>query len=212
MIAHPTFDVGWLDDCSSDDRAAILEAGRFVDRRFAASGIACVSLGMPDFRLRISARLSHGCRVLALGTIANKAQRIAALAAGAHEFLTTGPIDPIQMGARLQFMVTGTSIPLDLKIEPAERTLVVGGVSHALSERELVLCAALVAAQGGFVTHERLLELVWDNRYTDRQHLRVAIARLRRRIEPEPDLPRYLLVEPAIGYRIGSGLPARPAP
>ncbi len=173
--------------------------------RFALINVVFVSLDTPDSLHAIGDLRNKGCMVLALATIAQKRQRMAALAAGAHEFLTTGPIDPAQLSARLTLLATGSALPAGIAMDAGQGSLLLAGASHQLSERDYRLIAMLVEARGGVVSHDALLERVWDGRYTDRQHLRVAIRRLRKRIEPEPDLPRYLLSEPAIGYRFGNG-------
>ncbi len=134
-------------------------------------------------------------------------QRSAALAAGSAEFLKTGPLEPAQLAARLRLICCGDALPASLTLDRDEARLTVDGIVHALTEREMALMQALLAARGGYVTHDALLQAVWQGRYDDRQHLRVAINRLRRRVEPEPDMPRYLLSEPGIGYRIGCPAP-----
>ena len=56
---------------------------------------------------------------------------------------------------------------------------------------------------GQVVTHRNLLRAVWGPAYEDEAHyLRVFIGQLRRKIEPEPGRPRFLLTEPGIGYRM----------
>lgn len=141
--------------------------------------------------------------VIALGTIGQPTQRADALAVGAREFLVVGPLERAQLAARLRLLATGEALPAGLRLDAPRRVLALDGREHELSELECALLAALIKAKGGFVLHDELLKTVWQGRSSDRQHLRVAINRLRRRIEPEPDLPRYLLSEPGIGYRIG---------
>ena len=82
--------------------------------------------------------------------------------------------------------------------------LTLGGKDYPLTEREAQIMALLIGAKGRFVTLEDMLAL-WGPNASDAQYVRVAIRALRRRIEPERDMPRYLLSEPAIGYRLGLG-------
>jgi len=207
MIARAFPPSPWLSDCSGADRAALVEAGLvgIVEslRCSIVPPVNFVSLSLPDFADRIVRARADGSLVISLGTIAQTVQRAAALAAGSTEFLTTGPLDRAQLAARIRLLCRGHALPASLALDSRTRQLTVEGAKYRLGDRELALVQALLAVRGGYVTHEALLKAVWQGRYDDRQHLRVAINRLRRRIEPEPDMPRYLLSEPAIGYRIG---------
>ena len=61
----------------------------------------------------------------------------------------------------------------------------------------------LVSNAGKVVTHTHLLAEVWGAGYDDASHLlHVKISNLRRKLEPEPSQPRYLLTEPGVGYRL----------
>lgn len=210
MIARFTLPGDCLSDCTDEDRADLLRAGLSQDCRFALPSLAFVSMSLPDAQNRLAERIAERRIVIALASIAQKEQRIAALNGGAHEFLTTGPIDPPQLEARLRLLGTGSALPRNLSLDPDAQALVLGEEIHSLTPREFDVCAALVAANGRFVAHESLIEPIWGKASSDRQRLRVVINRLRSRIEPEPDLPRYFLSEPAIGYRMGSGGSARP--
>lgn len=209
MISRPFLPSDLLMDCSGADKADWHRAKSRIVPQFNLARLACVSLDRADAPARIAARIEGGRIVLALATIARKAQRKAALAAGVHEFLTTGPIDPGQLQARLALLAKGSATPPEMALDSDACHLIIGGAGHRLTERETTLLATLLRAKGGFVTHEDLLKSGWGPNATDRQYLRVAINRLRSRIEPEPDMPRYILNEPAIGYRIGSGVPPR---
>ena len=60
----------------------------------------------------------------------------------------------------------------------------------------------LVANRGRLVTQRRLLQEVWGPAYSDETHyLRVFLAQIRRKLEPDPSRPRYFITEPGIGYR-----------
>lgn len=203
MIAYVFLQSDTFADCTEADRNEIDAILSRIGNLPSLHNLACVSLDLGDPGAAIAARLSQGRTVLALSSIARKAQRIAALHQGAHEFLTTGPITPDELTARLVLLATGRALPASLKLDALDRKVVASGEAHSLSERETALMQVLFEACGGFVTHDRLLERVWGSPDVDRQNLRVAINRLRKRIEPEPDMPRYLLAEPAIGYRIG---------
>ena len=205
MISRPEFAPDLLRDCSTHDRDDWVQAMARIDARVAPSRLCCVSLDRPDFAECIAARRGEGRQVLALASPARTAQRKAAFAAGVDEFLITGPIDPAQLAGRLAFLARGAALPPDLALDPERRTATLAGVSHPLVAREARLLATLVAARGGVVSHAELLDKAWDGRSEDRHNLRVAVNRLRAKLEPEPDLPRYILTEPVVGYRIGNG-------
>lgn len=204
MIAQRSDSPEALQYVTEHDRTDLIAAMAKIEARISAEGVTFISLSARDACGTIQSLKHHGRTVLALATISQKALRMAALAAGADEFLVTNPIDPAQLAARLELLMRGSALP-DQIVLGDDHALTLDGAHHMLSSREAALVGALRDARGGYVTHDALMALLWDGKYSDRQHLRVAINRLRRRIEPEPDLPRYLLSEPAIGYRLGTG-------
>jgi len=205
MIAAQNFPPDLLADCTDDDAAQWRESLARIGSPPASMTLACISVDREDFRERIAARVAAGRIALCLATRSRTRQRREALNAGAAEFLETGPIDPARLAARLNLLIRGSALPQDLSIAAGEARVVIGGICHRLSAREFALFACLHEAKGGFVTHEVMLRRLWTGKSDDRQRLRVAINGLRKRIEPEPDMPRYLLNEPAIGYRLGTG-------
>jgi two-component system KDP operon response regulator KdpE len=80
------------------------------------------------------------------------------------------------------------------------------GVLLDLTRRELEVLVYLLRHAGRIVTHRQLLAEVWGPEYdAETQYLWVFINRLRRKIEPEPAHPRYILTEPGVGYRLQPG-------
>jgi two-component system KDP operon response regulator KdpE len=74
-----------------------------------------------------------------------------------------------------------------------------------LTPKEFDLLAHLVRNAGKVLTHRSLLGAVWGGDYTEQhEYLRVFIGQLRKKIEPDPSKPRYILTEPWIGYRFNS--------
>jgi two-component system KDP operon response regulator KdpE len=74
-----------------------------------------------------------------------------------------------------------------------------------LTPTEYEVLKFLAMHAGQVVTHRNRLRAVWGPSYEDEAHyLRVFVGQLRRKIEPEPGRPRYLLTEPGIGYRLRS--------
>jgi len=81
------------------------------------------------------------------------------------------------------------------------------GADIRLTPTEWQLLEVLVRNAGRLVTQRQLLREVWGPQYeSESNYLRVYIAQLRRKLEPEPPRPRYLLTEPGMGYRF-AGLP-----
>ena len=72
-----------------------------------------------------------------------------------------------------------------------------------LTPTEFKLLARLVRSAGRVVTHRQLLADVWGPEYTEHTHyLRLYMAQLRAKIEADPAVPRWLLTEPGVGYRV----------
>lgn len=90
----------------------------------------------------------------------------------------------------------------ELSVDFERRTVVAGGKPVHLAPKEFELLRALAAAPGKPLSHRRLLQTVWGAEYGEEaEYLRVAINQLRKKIEPDPSQPRYLLTEPRVGYR-----------
>ena len=88
-----------------------------------------------------------------------------------------------------------------LTIDVAERKVTVNGERVKLTPREFRLLALLVENAGRVLTHQQVLEKVWGWEYIDDvDYVRIYIAHLRRKLEPEPSLPRYIITEPGVGY------------
>ena len=94
-----------------------------------------------------------------------------------------------------------TTILVDLTVEYAQQRVTVGEREVVLSQREYRLLAALAQRARRIVPQDTLLEYVWGKAYVGDNHLlQVTINRLRRKLEPDPDQPRYILTRVGIGY------------
>jgi two-component system KDP operon response regulator KdpE len=90
----------------------------------------------------------------------------------------------------------------DLEINFSTRRIVAGGREVRLTPKEFDLLRYLVANANVPIPHDRLLQAVWGPDYGDEvEYLRVFINQLRKKIEPDPAHPRYILTEPWVGYR-----------
>ena len=91
----------------------------------------------------------------------------------------------------------------ELTIDFGQRAVTVSERSVALSRTEFKLLRELARHAGMVLSHEQLLERVWGPAYTHEiEFVWVYVRRLRRKIEPEPRTPRYILTVPGIGYRL----------
>ena len=99
----------------------------------------------------------------------------------------------------------------DFTVDFEARLVTVRGRDVHLTPKEYELLRHLVLNAGKPLTHRRLLQAVWGPDYGDESHyLHVYVSQLRRKIEPDPARPRYLLTEPGAGYRLVDPLgPAR---
>ena len=93
----------------------------------------------------------------------------------------------------------------DLSVDFEARSVTAKGRDVHLTPKEFELLRHLVMNAGKPITHRRLLQAVWGPDYGDQtDYLRVFITHLRKKIEPNPAKPQYILTEPWIGYRFGS--------
>ncbi|MBS1855059.1 MAG: response regulator transcription factor [Acidobacteria bacterium] len=89
-----------------------------------------------------------------------------------------------------------------LEVDFERRAVQAGGRAVRLTPKEFELLRYLIAHRGHPVPHRELLQAVWGPDYGDQtDYLRVFITTLRKKIEPEPSSPRYVLTEPWVGYR-----------
>ena len=89
-------------------------------------------------------------------------------------------------------------------LDPDNLTATLGERSARLTRREYGVLALLVEADGATVGHKTLLDAVWREN-APIPNLRVAIASLRRKLEPDPDLPTAIIAVPGEGYRLNAG-------
>ncbi|MGZ4320094.1 MAG: response regulator [Gaiellaceae bacterium] len=149
--------------------------------------------------------------VIVLSAVGEERQKVAALDAGADDYVTKPfGVDELlaRLRAALRRAVTSAEpvIEIDgLTIDVAERIVTADGKRVKLSPHEFDLLRVLAQHQGKLLTHKTLLREVWGPTYQVEAHyLHVYVSHLRRKIEPDPANPRYLLTEPGAGYRLVS--------
>jgi len=155
--------------------------------------------------------------ILILSVREEEAEKIAALDAGAEDYLTK-PFGPGELLARIRAALRRASKQEtnavfssgDLTVDLAQRQIRVGGAEVQLTPTEYDLLRALVLHAGKVLTHRQLVREVWGGaHYEDAQHLlRVNISNLRHKLERDPTRPRLIVTEPGVGYRMRAEIAA----
>ena len=214
-----------------DDEAPILRALRInlSARKFevstasdGASGLAAMArdrpdvlildLGVPDMDGTDVIRGVRGWTstpIIVLSASGQESKKVAALDAGADDYVTK-PFGMDELLARLRAAVRRASpapdepvvATEDFTVDLADKRVTRAGQDVRLTPTEWQLLEVLVRHAGRLVTQRQLLAEVWGPGYQNEAHyLRVYVANLRRKLEPDPSAPRHLLTEPGIGYR-----------
>jgi len=172
-----------------------------------------LDLGLPDMD---GTEVIHGVRgwtsipIIVLSAWGQESQKVAALDAGADDYVTK-PFGMDELLARLRAavrraapapdepVVSTPDFTVDLAAKQVIRS---NGEDVRLTPTEWQLLEILVRNNGRLVTQRQLLREVWGPSYeTETNYLRVYLAQLRRKLEPEPSRPKYLLTESGMGYR-----------
>jgi two-component system, OmpR family, KDP operon response regulator KdpE len=187
---------------------ALQEAAREPPR------LLIVDLGLPDMDgvdLIAKMRETISVPVLVLSARSQEEQKIAALDAGADDYLVK-PFGVGELLARVRAMLRRAGTPAaqppqfrigDLVLDRAAHELRRAGQPVHLTPIEFRLFERLARAPGKVVTHRQLLADVWGTDQVDQLHyLRIYMGHLRAKIEADPAEPRLLLTELGVGYRL----------
>ncbi|HEY7603691.1 MAG TPA: response regulator [Gaiellaceae bacterium] len=147
--------------------------------------------------------------VIVLSAVGEEHEKVAALDAGADDYVTK-PFSVDELLARLRAVLRRSGPELepvieigDLRIDVPNRFVTSAGKRLKLTPHEFDLIRVLAQNRGKLLTHRMLLREVWGPSYQVEAHyLHVYVSHLRRKIEPDPASPRYLLTEPGAGYRL----------
>jgi two-component system KDP operon response regulator KdpE len=174
--------------------------------------IVILDLGLPDMSgLEVTRRLREWTAVpiIILSVHDQEAQKIAALDAGADDYLTK-PFGVGELMARLRAALRRTVHPAaepvfehqGLAVDMNRRLVTVDNKEISLTPTEYDLLRALITNAGKVLTHHQLLRQVWGVGYEDESHLlRVNVSNLRHKLEPDPTRPIHIITEPGVGYR-----------
>lgn len=170
--------------------------------------------GMDGFELCRRVKRIADLPIIVLSSVDASEAKVRALEEYAEDYITK-PFDPDELAARIHRVLRRTAgrsrLVLgggDLEIDLATRRLRIGVDIHPLTPTEVRVLQVLIAALDHTVPTESLLERVWsESDGADPSYVWVTVRRLRRKLEPDPDNPRYLLTDRGIGYRLVSGPP-----
>ncbi|MDE9366219.1 response regulator transcription factor [Luteipulveratus sp. YIM 133132] len=179
-----------------------------------APDVVVLDLGLPDVDgvevIRQVRRFSK-IPIIVLSARHESDDKVEALDVGADDYVTK-PFGMAELLARVRVAVrrhapTDAHPPsvatADFTLDFGERRATRDGTAVRLTPTEWSLLEALAARPGHLVSQAELLHAVWGPGYAKEAHyLRVYAAQLRRKLEPEPSRPRYLLTEPGQGYRL----------
>ncbi|MDP4075279.1 two-component system response regulator KdpE [Acidovorax sp. A1169] len=176
-----------------------------------------LDLGLPDgdgLTLIRDVRQWSTVAVIVLSARIGEADKIAALDAGADDYLTK-PFGVGELMARVRANLrrpraTGTSQEEEtsftfgeVTVDRQTRLVHRAGQEVHLTPIEYRLLSVLIANAGRVLTHRQLLREVWGPSHTEQSHyLRIYMGHLRQKLEPDPAQPRHLLTETAVGYRL----------
>ena len=149
--------------------------------------------------------------IIVLTVRSTEDDKVEALDAGADDYITK-PFGKKELLARIRAAMrrapTASAsgphkfVSDDLEIDFESRKVLSGGKIVRLTPKEFELLRYLVAHPGKPVPHRELLQAVWGPDYGDQtDYLRVFITHLRKKLEPNPAQPKYILTEPWVGYR-----------
>jgi len=202
-----------VDQAASGEEALHLAAARHPD-------VVLLDLGLPGID---GLEVIRGLRgwtsvpIVVLSVREAEADKVAALDLGADDYLTK-PFGMNELLARLRAALRrhqpAAEEPVvetpDFRVDLVARRVWAHGEEVHLTPTEWSILDVLARHPGRLITQRQLLQQVWGPSYErETNYLRVYLAQLRRKLEPEPARPRYLITEPGMGYRFE---PAAPGP
>jgi len=194
------------------------ERGRLGVEKAATSApdAVIVDLGLPDVDGKEVVRKIREWSevpILVLSVRDGETEKIAALDAGANDYVTK-PFATGELLARLRaLMRTRKSVKAEtavlkfgaLVIDLAKHTITVDGKEVKLTKKEFEVLAFLGKHAGRLVTHSQLLSTIWGPAHLEDTHyLRIAVGHIREKLNDDALNPTYIITEPGIGYRMAS--------
>jgi len=188
----------------------------------AADGLAAAPLRPPDAVI-LDLLLPDGsgrdvCRelrtwttapIILISAVGDDDEKIAALDAGADDYVTK-PFAIGELLARLRAVLRRAGEPAapvvevgPIRVDLEKSSVAVAGELVHLTPHEFKILRLLAVNEGKLLTHRAILREVWGPAYGDESnYLHVYVSQLRRKLEPDPARPQYLLTEAGAGYRL----------
>jgi len=181
-----------------------------------------LDLGLPDrdgHEVLRELRQWSAVPVIMLTVRAGEAEKVAALDAGANDYVTK-PFGVQELMARIRVLLrqSGGATPEEivfddgrLHVNLALREVTLAGEPAGLSRKEYALLALLMRHAGRVVTQPQLLRELWGPTHEEDTHyLRILVGKLRQKLQDDAAAPRYIVTEPGVGLRfIGVATPCR---
>ena len=176
--------------------------------------LVILDLGLPDMDgTEVTRQLREWSQVpiIILSVRDQESDKISALDAGADDYLTK-PFGVGELMARIRVALRHAVPAVEeepvfemdgLRVDLARRQVVLNGAAVELTPTEYDILRVLVQHAGRVLTHRQILREVWGAPYEAETHLlRVNMSNLRRKIEPDPNQPHFIVTEPGVGYRL----------
>ena len=191
------------------------EAKASYDRR--VPDLVLLDLTLPDrdgFEVVRHIRAHSATPIIVLSARGGERDKVDALDLGADDYMTK-PFGIDELLARIRVALRHLARPRagterrvrtgDLVVDLERREVTVGGREMHLTPTEYDLLKVLLTNPNKVLTDRMLLQQVWGPDYGDESHyLHVYVARLRRKIEADPQAPKHIITEPGVGYRLRS--------
>lgn len=173
-----------------------------------------LDLGLPDLEgteVCRRVRADSAVPIIVLSARGGEADKVSALDLGADDYITK-PFGPEELLARIRVALrrvmsqdepeVGRIRLGDLTIDYDRHRVVRGEEEIRLTPKEFELLSFLGRNPDRVLTHRAILKAIWGpNAVNQSEHLWVLMAQLRKKVEPDPSHPRYLVSEPWVGYR-----------
>jgi two-component system, OmpR family, KDP operon response regulator KdpE len=176
-----------------------------------------LDLGLPDIsgtEVCRRVRAASALPIIVLSARGAESDKVDALELGADDYVTK-PFGPDELVARIRVALrrvlaaggtpTGRIHAGDLVIDHDRHRVMRAGEEIRLTPKEFELLAFLARNADRVLTHRAILKAIWGGHAVNQpEHLWVLVAQLRKKIEPDPVKPRYLISEPWVGYRLAT--------
>ena len=171
-----------------------------------------LDLGLPDadgVELCREIREAHSVPIVVLSARGAERDKVRALDVGADDYVTK-PFGAEELTARIRAALRRADSPTasgpivrgSIVIDQERFRVLRDGEELRLTPKEFELLSYLALRPGRVLTHRAILRAIWGtNAVNQPEHLRVLIGALRKKIEPNPSSPKYILTEPWVGYR-----------